>query len=321
MKKKSLIIIATILVFSMSACASRAVATVSPSYDYTKGQSESLSLEAPMAASASDASYTGSGITDASSSAASAEQMIVKNANLSILVDDPVKALSEIMALADSLGGFTVYSNSYQTYTNAGEQVPEASVNIRVPADKLTEAMTAIKEMTGDPEQYVTNESVSGEDVTQAYTDLGSRLRNLQEAETELTKMYENAVDAEDVLAIYNQKMQVSEQIEVIKGQMQYYEQASATSSIVVTISAKASVQPITVAGWEPKGVARNAVQALINFGKGFVNFLIWLVIYVLPVLLVIGAPIFFFVRWLVRRNRREQEKRKVMPPLPGDKK
>jgi hypothetical protein len=88
-----------------------------------------------------------------------------------------------------------------------------------------------------------------------------------------------------------------------------------------VTISAKASVQPITVAGWEPKGVARNAVQALINFGKGFVNFLIWLVIYVLPVLLVIGTPIFFFVRWLVRRNRREQEKRKVMPPLPGDKK
>ena len=105
--------------------------------------------------------------------------------------------------------------------------------------------------------------------MTQAYTDLASRLRNLQEAETELTTMYEKAVDAEDVLAIYNQKMQVSEQIEIIKGQMQYYEEASATSSISLDISAKASVQPVTIAGWEPKGVARNAVQALINFGEG----------------------------------------------------
>jgi Flp pilus assembly protein TadB len=115
--------------------------------------------------------------------------------------------------------------------------------------------------------------------------------------------------------------MQVSEQIEVIKGQMQYYEEASATSEISVQISAKASVQPVSVAGWEPKGVARNAVQALINFGKGFVNFLIWLGIYILPIVIVIGAPIFFFVRWLVRRKRRADEKLRQMPPLPSEKK
>lgn len=324
MKKRSLIIIAAIFVFALTGCgAARSAdyaATSAPMADYSKGVNESLSYqEAPMAAPSS--AETGGGIVDAASASNTAEQMIVKNASLSILVDDPMKSLSDIMKLASDLGGYTVSSNSYQTYTNSGLQVPEANVSIRVPADKLNEALDQIKALTGDPTQYVTNESVTGQDVTQAYTDLASRLRNLQEAETELTKMYEKAEKADDVLAIYNQKMQVSEQIELIKGQMQYYEEASATSEISIQISTKASVQPVTVAGWQPKGVARNAVQALINFGKGLVNFLIWLVIYVLPIVLVIGAPIYFFVRWLVRRKRRAEEQLRQMPPLPTEKK
>ena len=324
MKKRSLIIITAILIFALTGCASARsmdyAATSAPMSDYSKGVNESLSYqEAPMAAPST--SETSGGIADAASASNNVEQMIVKNASLNILVDDPMKSLSDIMQLASDLGGYTVSSNSYQTYTNSGLQVPEATVSIRVPADKLNEALDQIKALTGDPTQYVTSEKVSGEDVTQAYTDLASRLRNLQEAETELTKMYEKAEKAEDVLAIYNQKMQVSEQIEVIKGQMQYYEQASSTSQISVQISAKASVQPVTVAGWQPKGVARNAVQALINFGKGLVDFLIWLVIYVLPIVLIIGAPIYFFVRWLIRRKRRAEEKLRQMPPLPTEKK
>ena len=322
MKKSSLIFIAFIIsALALASCTSANYAATSmPDMDYGKSAQESLAydMEAPMAAPAADSVSTG-GITNATTE--SSDQMIVKNASLSILVDDPMDTLAAVMQLASDMGGYTVYSNSYQTYTSNGEQVPYASVTIRVPADKLNNALDAIKAMTGDPEEFVTNESVSGEDVTQAYTDLASRLRNLQEAEVELSAMYQKAVNAEDVLAIYNQKMQVSEQIEIIKGQMQYYEEASATSSITLDISAKASVQPVTIAGWEPKGVARDAVQALINFLKGFVNFLIWLAIYILPILIIIGLPIFFIVRWLVRRNRRIQEKRRQMPPMPVEKK
>ena len=99
----------------------------------------------------------------------------------------------------------------------------------------------------------------------------------------------------------------MTEQIEVIKGQMQYYEQSSSQSAITVSIVAKATIAPITIAGWQPAGVARDAVQALINFGKGLVNFLIWFGILVIPIIVVIGLPIFLLVRWLTRRNRRIQ--------------
>ena len=65
----------------------------------------------------------------------------------------------------------------------------------------------------------------------------------------------------------------------------------------------------------------QRVVERLFKFGKGLVNFLIWLGIYILPIVIVIGAPIFFFVRWLVRRKRRADEKLKQMPPLPTEKK
>ena len=164
-----------------------------------------------------------------------------------------------LMQMASDMGGYTVSSSRYRSYSSSGDTFPAANVVIRVPADKLNTAMDQIKAMTGDAAKYVTNESVTGEDVTKAYTDLQSRLRNLQQAADELSKMYEKAEKADDVLAIYNQKMQVTEQIEVIKGQMQYYEEASATSSITIDLEAKASVQPITVAGWQPTGIMQTA--------------------------------------------------------------
>jgi hypothetical protein len=243
--------------------------------------------------------------------------MVIQNASLTILVDDPSKSLSDIMKMATAMGGFTVSSNSYQTYTSAGDQVPTATVTIRVPSDQLNAALDQIKALTGNPEKFVTDESVSGQDITQEYTDLQSRLTNLEQASDELTKMYDSATKTDDILAIYNQKLQITEQIEVLKGQIQYDEQASAKSAITVQINAKATSQPITVAGWQPTGIARDAVQALLNFFKGLVNFLIWVVILVLPIVIVIGVPLYFLIRWLVRRNK---AKKAQLPPLPTQK-
>lgn len=249
------------------------------------------------------------------------KQMIIMNASLEIAVDDPGASMTAIQRMAAGMGGFTVSSNIYKTRTASGIEVPAATITVRVPAEKLNDALDQIKALTGDPVKYTLTENISGQDVTQQYTDLKSRLRNLEEANAKLSELYDKATKTEDALAIYQQKVQVTEQIEVIKGQMQYYEQSAAKSAITVQIVAKESIAPITVAGWTPKGVARDAVQALLDFGKGLVNFLIWLGILVIPIIVVIGLPIFLLVRWLVRRNRREQAKRmetmrNQQPPL-----
>ncbi|MHC1739667.1 MAG: DUF4349 domain-containing protein [Anaerolineaceae bacterium] len=322
MKTKRLLFLLVICILVLSSCASRQTAATPPAYDKSYGNG--ISAESPSMAAApemgvaSQDAISASGVANATAN--TTKQMVVTNASLSILVDDPAQSLADVMKLATDLGGYTVSSNRYQSYTSSGLEVPAASVEIRVPSPKLNDAMDKIKAMTGDPAKFVTNESVSGQDVTQAYTDLQSRLRNLEQAAEELTKLYDKATKTDDVLAIYNQKMQVTEQIEVLKGQIKYYEDASATSSISLQLDAKATAQPITVAGWQPTGIARNAIQALIDFLKGLANFLIWVIILVVPIVLILGLPIFFLVRWLTRRNKAKKAQQNQMPPLPKEK-
>ena len=119
----------------------------------------------------------------------------------------------------------------------------------------------------------------------------------------------EEATKTEDVLQVYNNLVNVREQIEVIKGQMQYYEQAAALSSISIDIVADEADQPIQIGSWQPIGVAKDAIEALIDFLQGFVNFLIWAVIYLLPVAVFVGGPLVLVWRGL--RNWRRKRKAK----------
>ncbi|MBC8506828.1 MAG: DUF4349 domain-containing protein [Anaerolineales bacterium] len=243
----------------------------------------------------------------ATDSTVTVKRMVIKNATLSIVVVDPAMIMDEIVSMAEEMGGFVVSSNLWQTTLGNGVTVDQANINIRVPAERLDEAMTRIKAGAGE----VRSEQISGEDVTSQYTDLQSRLRNLEAAETQLMQIMDDANRTEDVLQVYNNLVSVREQIEVIKGQMQYYEQAAALSSISIDIIADEADQPIQIGGWQPAGVAKDAIEALINALQGLVNFVIWLVIYILPLALVIGFPLTFV--WRRLRNWRQKRKEKKL--------
>lgn len=330
MKTKSVLLGIVILALALSGCASRSHTANSLRSggveDYAMKAAPMVEPMAPMLESYAESA----GSPGIAAAGVESVQMIMMNASLSIAVDDPAATLSDVQKLAKGMGGYTVSSNLYKSYTSSGVEVPQANLIIRVPAERLDEAMQKIKDMTGDPKKYTLNENISGQDVTKEYTDLKSRLRNLEEADAKLSEFYENATNTEEALSIYSQKMQVTEQIEIIKGQIKYYDESVSTSSITLQIQSKETIAPITVAGWQPSGVARDALQALLDFAKGLVNFLIWLVILVVPIVLLFGLPIFFLVRWLKRRSaarklaameRRVQEnKSEPTPPIPTKK-
>jgi len=245
----------------------------------------------------------------------SSERIVIRTANMTLVVSEPPESMERIKKLADELGGYVVAANLSQTALENGVKVPQASVTLRVPAEKLDEAITRIR---GESDQLPLSETINSQDVTSEYTDLQSRLRNLENTEAQLVQIQEEAVKTEDVLNVYNQIVQVREQIELIKGQIQYYEQSSKLSSVSVELLANEAVQPLTIGGWQPGGVAKSALQALINFAKGFVNFLLWLVIFILPVLLVLFAifvlPVLLII-WAIRRKKRANKKPPVTPP------
>jgi hypothetical protein len=251
--------------------------------------------QAPMQALALP-SDTISNATGSDSTAAGVERLVIQNADLSIVVADPAAKMKAIEQMAENLKGYVVSSNLYQTNTSTNIKVPEGQITIRVPVEKLDEALDTIKSDTIE----VQSENRSGQDVTKDYVDLQSRLKNLEATEAQLVKIMQDATKTEDVLNVFNQLTSIREQIEVVKGQIQYYEESAALSAINVRVIAEESVQPIEVGGWKITGTARNAFQSLIDFAQGFVRFLIWLIILIIPAGLVILGLL--WVLWRIFR-------------------
>jgi hypothetical protein len=260
--------------------------------------------EAPMPAV--DSSANGEVDFYSNGSVQAQERLVIENADLAIVVKDPKARMAEITALANEFGGFVVSSNLYQSFTSFGKEVPEATIVIRVPSERLDEALTRIKEGAVD----INYENRSGQDVTNIYVDLQAQLKAKQAAEAKLLEIMDQATRAEDVLAIYLQVQQVQTEIEQLKGQIKYYEESAALSSISVRLIAEESTQPIEIGPWTPTGAARDAIQDLILFFQRFVDFLVRFVLLTLPALLLIAIPLFVLYlvgRAVYRRVRRSR--------------
>ncbi len=270
--------------------------------------------EAPFAYGA-DQSKSGNAAvplpTSVASDSKSPDRLVIQNADLTIVVKDVEARAKAIQDMAKQMGGFVVSVNIGQTYAANGTKVPQAQVTIRVPADKLDDALSQIKQDTLD----VQNETRSGQDVTSQYVDLQSQLTAKEAAQDQLLKIMQDATKTEDVLAVYQQLQQIQNDIQVLKGQIKYYEEASALSAINVNINAEETIQPLEVGGWKPQGVARDAIQNLIYFWQGFVDWLITFFLYTLPVLLTIAIPfalIFLLGRWILRKVWKRKPKAEI---------
>ena len=304
---KRLLLIELIAAFVLSACALGAAATPAP--ELLQGR-RSLTEPAAIGAPA----VTDNAQTIVSAEAAAVNRLVIQNADLTIVVADVEARTKLIEALAVKMGGYVVSSSQFQTQVyNSGQSVnvPEAQVAIRVPSDQLDAALNAIKADTVE----VQSESRGGQDVTAEYIDQQSTLKNLEATEAQLTKILENASTTQDVLDVFNQLTAIRGQIEVVKGQIKYYEESAAMSAINIHIVAEQTVQPIVIAGWKPEGVARDAIQDLIYFTQGFISWLIRFVLFTLPALILIGIP-FYLVFLGLRAIFRKFRKPKVKPEV-----
>ncbi len=323
MKRTLFIILAVVAVFlvigfSFSSLLSPRTATFSSSsrnLGYGGGAPEGIAPALPAAnqAPAAEAPAADSFNADGSrqtvtngSVVAAQERLVIENADLAIVVKDPKARMAEISSLANEFGGFVVSSNLYQSYTPVGKEVPEANIVIRVPAEKLDEALDKIKKGAVD----IQSENRSGQDVTSQYVDLKAQLKAKEAAEKKLLEIMDQAVRAEDVLATYVQVQTVQTEIEQLKGQIKYLEESAALSAISVRLIAEEGTQPIEVGPWKPEGAAKEAIQDLIFFFQNFVNFLIRFILLTLPALILIAIPlylIFLAGRGVYRRFRRSK--------------
>jgi hypothetical protein len=225
-------------------------------------------------------------------------RMIVRSAEMRITVADTTKTVDAVTKSVEAMGGFVSGSNIWRE----GELL-RATLKLRVPADKLTSTLAAIRGLA----KRVDNETIASEDVSQEYVDLESQVRNLEATEGELRELLtvarQNSRKAADVLEVHEQLTVIRGQIEQAKGRMRYLSQVAAMSSISLEVIPDAIAQPLVEPGWRPVAVAKSALRALVGALQGIANVVIWLVIYVVPIF---GILVFVIVAlWkLARRSR-----------------
>lgn len=308
MKKAPLVVIVTIMmVITTIGCAAAAPRPQAEMYAREMAVEEVMvEREAKVRMSAPDAAvgeaYGGS---DELALAAVTERMIIRTVELVMYVDDVDASFEEIQALAEGVGGYVASANSW----HQGEHL-RARLTIRVPARELDSALDKIKDLATEVE----SESTSGEDVTEEYTDLEARLRNLEATEEELrellTTVRQRTGKAEDILAVHRELTSIRGQIEQIKGRMQYLEQMSSLATVHIELTPDVLSQPLTVGRWEPRGTAASAVRALIEIVRFVVDAGIYLVILGVPTLGLIALALFILTlpirAWRKRRRARK---------------
>jgi len=216
--------------------------------------------------------------------------------------------VSEAMGMAEDLGGWVVESRLSRITLANDEDVIQASISIRVPAERFDEAVDTLKARSVSIE----SQTITGQDVTGEYVDLSSQEANLRAAETQLQSIMEAAITTEDVLRVHNELIRVRDEIERIRGRLQYFDQSAAFAFISVDLIPEALDQPptIEIGGWNPVETLTGAVEVLIGMLQGIVDIAIWLIVIGVPVTVIIGVP-----WWLVRRFLRRRGLT-VIPPL-----
>lgn len=249
------------------------------------------------------------------------QRIVLKNANLQLIVDDVTATLATLTQLASESGGWVVNSNTSKNSTAEGDEVTVANITIRVPAEQLDNILTQIKSGA----KSIESENVTGQDVTQDYVDLTSQLTNLRAAETQLQVIMDSARTTDDVLQTYTELVRVRGEIEVAQGRINFYNEAAAFSSITVSLRPPAlAASSIRIGTWDPLATIRSAISLLIGILQFIVNSLIFLIIVVLPLIVLIGLPARFIYRQLRRRgwfaptptnNRPAQSSSATAPP------
>jgi hypothetical protein len=237
-------------------------------------------------------------------------RLIVKNAELKLLVTDTDVAIDRTTQIAADTGGYIISSRvRYDEWM--GKSYKYASITIGVPVDQFELAMRRLRALA----LQVVDETASGQDVTDEYVDLQSRLGNLEATRDRIRQFLDQAQTVEESLRVNDQLAAIEEQIEQVQGRMNYLFDRSAYSTITVQIDPELpqptpaptptpTPTPTPIPPWSPMQTVEHAGHTLGSILRVLTEIAIWLAIVVVPLV----APPALLVWGVYRRfNRRDK--------------
>ncbi|MFD2443347.1 DUF4349 domain-containing protein [Bacillus sp. CGMCC 1.16607] len=224
----------------------------------------------------------------------SVERMVIYKADVRLRVKNYEKAQQELEIKAKNLGGFVVQSNVYRS---DGKQM-SGTITLRIPGEHFGQFLQDAEGMA----EEVIERNVNGEDVTEEYVDLESRLRSKRVVEERLLDFMKKAQKTEDLLRISNDLGVVQEEIEKVLGRMKYLENQTSYSTITINLYEENVIIPKIEKGeldtWEK---TKKQFVTSTNFLLSAFSGLFVFIIGNLPVLLFITA-ILFILYFIMKR-------------------
>src|SRR5438093_4042905 len=185
------------------------------------------------------------------------DRKIVRNANLELRVDSVTTAVQQIDDVAAGAGGFVSASNVFVNSASDGEDTASrtqtATLTVRVPADAYPTVMSRLR---GISKETVSETSTASE-VTEEFTDLQARLRNLQATEQRYLDLLNKAASIDEILTVQDRLNGVRLEIEQVTGRINVLNNLTDFASITVQLSL-----PPAVAQSDDKNWAQKAWQA-----------------------------------------------------------
>lgn len=186
------------------------------------------------------------------------DRKIVRTATLELHVDNVIEAVQQIDDVAGAAGGFVSASNVFvETNENDGDQVERtqtASVTIRVPADAYSAVMGQLRGIASE----TVSETSDASEVTEEYTDLQARLRNLEATEARYLELLNKAATIDEILTVQDRLNQVRLEIEQVTGRINFLNNLTDFA----TITARLSIPPAVAQGGDNQNWAEEAWQA-----------------------------------------------------------
>lgn len=230
---------------------------------------------------------------------ASIDRKIIQTASLSLQVKAVGEAFQEVGRIATGAGGFVTSSN----FSNEGEE-QVASITIRVPAVRFQQVLTSLRSLA----VKVENEQSEASDVTEEFSDLAARVRNLQATEAQYLEFLKQAKDIGEVLQVQDRLNSVRAEIEQAQGRMNLLENLSDLSTVTVHLRSEEVVAaPTEGGGPNPAAAAQKAWDASLQTLRGIATGIVAVAVFswwLVPLWVLLAVGVRMLSLRLARRNR-----------------
>lgn len=223
--------------------------------------------------------------------------LVIRQAQLSLTVGSGSfdSKLADVRHLVELEQGFIAGTDAQANPQNPDDQIRTGVISFMVPADKFDDTIDSLAKLG-----KVQNEHISGQDVSAQYVDLQARLANEEAQRNAMLTLLAKAQSVPDIIAVQTQLGQITQQIEELKGQIQYLDHNTSFSTVTVQIvEAGAPATTPTADSWgfvtALSGAAHNFVTTInyIITGLGAIGPVLVLLALAYAVWRRLGSPMF----------------------------